>query len=236
MDSKMYQVTVFCDLSKAFDTISQEILLHELSVLGIRGPAYKWFESYLGSRRQYTKYKNAKSSSLYVKSGVPQGSILGPILFLIYINDIVCISNKLQFILYADDTTVIYQSRSLSDLLYIMNTELIHLSNWLKSNRLSLNIAKTNFMISVLLMTQPPTANIRMNGISLKQVNDVKFLGVVIDSKLKWKSHIEDVTAKLAKLRGVLFKLRNCMSVECMKQLYLSLVYPHLLHSSNSLG
>ena len=178
MDSKMYQVTVFCDLSKAFDTVSHKILLHKLSVLGIRGPAYKWFESYLGSRKQYTKFKNANSSSLSVKSGVPQGSILGPILFLIYINDIVRVSNKLQFILYADDTTIIYQSQSLSDLLNIINTELIHLSNWLKSNRLSLNIAKTNFMISAPLMTQQPTANIRMNEISLKQVIEVKFLGL----------------------------------------------------------
>ena len=103
----MFQLTVFCDLTKVFDTISHSILLQKLSVHGIRGIAQQWLKSYLDDRKQYTSFKNISSSCNVITCGVPQGSILGPILFLIYVHDIIHCSNKLKFLVFADDTTII---------------------------------------------------------------------------------------------------------------------------------
>ena len=130
----MFHLAVFCDLSKAFDTINHSILLKKLNTYGIRGPAYKWFNSYLADRKQFTVINETTSSYNNISCGVPQGSILGPLLFLIYINDITLCTKKLNFILFADDTNIFLQGRDLICLQNTMNTELQHVVSWLKSN------------------------------------------------------------------------------------------------------
>ena len=134
------------DLSKAFDTINHDILLYKLRNYGIRGTALSWFKSYLSNRQQYVFIDNNKSSMLNIRCGVPQGSILGPLLFLIYINDIMKSSSLISFILFADDTNILYSHKHLPELINTLNTELINVSSWFKCNKLSLNIAKTNFI------------------------------------------------------------------------------------------
>ena len=143
----MFQVC-FCDLSKAFDTISHSILLDKLLVYGIRGPAYNWFNSYLSHRKQYTAVHNTHSSLRVLKHGEPQGSVLGPVLFLIFINDITRSSDSLKLLLFADDTNIFLQGGNLNDIEFNLNRELVDLSNWLKSNKLTLNINETYFMVS----------------------------------------------------------------------------------------
>lgn len=106
IDNKEFQISLFCDLSKAFDCISHSILIKKLNIYGVRGVALQWFESYLGSRKQCTVVNNSVSSFSSLTHGVPQGSILGPILFLLYVNDITRTTNKLKFLLFADDTTI----------------------------------------------------------------------------------------------------------------------------------
>ena len=226
LDNKGYQITVFCDLSKAFDTISHSILLDRLEVFGIRGIALNWFKSYLGFRKQYTLYNNSSSSYTSVNCGVPQGSILGPILFLIYINDITRTTDKLKFLLFADDTTIFLHGRDPNHLQNILNLELVKVSNWIKNNKLTLNINKSHFMVSSPLMAQTPHIDIKIDNSSLSQVEMCKFLGVVIDSKLKFKEHVNEIITRISKLIGVLHKIRNSITAECLRMIYMSLAYP----------
>ena len=230
MDNRGYQISVFCDLSKAFDTISHDILLEKLKVYGIRDKALQWFRSYLSFRKQYTVYNCCSSSLSCVNYGVPQGSVLGPILFLLYINDITRCTDKLKFLLFADDTTIYIQGRDLNLIKRTLNLELKHVSNWMKCNKLTLNISKTHFMLSSPLLSQSININVFMDNVLLQQVEECKFLGIILDSKLKWKSQISSTITRISKLTGVFFKLRNTLTHECLRQIYLSLVYPHFLY------
>ena len=147
LDSGDYVLGVFLDLSKAFDTVNHDILLKKLTNMGIRGVAHKWFTSYLSNRSQYVSYNKTSSDVCNINCGVPQGSILGPLLFLIYINDMVNVSTSLLPILFADDTNVFLSGKNVNDLLNAMNLELEKISDWINCNKLSLNVSKTHYMV-----------------------------------------------------------------------------------------
>ncbi len=142
IDNRDFAIGIFIDLSKAFDTINHKILLSKLQYYGIRGVPLLWFDSYLTNRKQYVYYNNVSSSKSDIKCGVPQGSILGPLLFLLYINDIVKSSSILQFIIFADDTNLFFSSKNFIDLARTVNAELVKLSDWFCANKLSLNVKK----------------------------------------------------------------------------------------------
>lgn len=232
MDLKKFHLTVFCDFAKAFDTIPHDILLDKLHIYGIRGPAHKWFKSYLNHRRQYTMYYDQPSSVKNLCYGVPQGSILGPILFLIFINDLPRSSDKLRFLLFADDTTIFTEDYNLDNLSKTVNTELRKVYKWIQCNKLTLNIQKTHYMLSCSLMTETPSIQIKVNEIKLTQVDEAKFLGITIDSKLSFKPQIEEIKSKLSRMIGVFHKIRDQLDVECLLKIYSTLVYPHLLYCS----
>ena len=147
IDNKYYSLGIFIDLSKAFDTLNHDIMLGKLEYYGIRGQALFWFKSYLQNRSQYVTYNGCESPHLPISCGVPQGSILEPILFLIYINDIINVSELLHSILFADDTNLFAFHRDLNSLVDLINKELKVLSLWFKVNKLSLNVDKTVFMV-----------------------------------------------------------------------------------------
>ena len=147
MDKKLFSCGVFIDLKKAFDTVNHTILLDKLNYYGFRGIVNQWFSSYLSNRTQTTEIGSHISSKLNINCGVPQRSVLGPLLFLLYINDIQYCSSKLQFFLFADDTNALYAHKDLKTLELTVNAELLNLYNWLTSNKLSLNNKKSNYVI-----------------------------------------------------------------------------------------
>lgn len=147
LDENEYAIGLFLDLSKAFDTVNHNILIRKLSYYGIRGLPLQWIRSYLSNRKQYVSYNGHDSNLHDIECGVPQGSILGPLLFLIYINDLCYQSDVLYNILFADDSNFLVSGKNLHNLVHTMNTELCKLSEWFKCNRLSLNVKKTRFIV-----------------------------------------------------------------------------------------
>ena len=232
IDKNKYGCGIFIDLRKAFDTVNHEILLKKLDHYGIRGIPLEWFRSYLSNRKQYVFHNGESSKYQNITCGVPQGSVLGPLLFLIYINDLPNISNIFQFFLFADDTNIYCEADSPERLEFIINKELKKLHEWLIVNRLSLNIDKTNFVVFH-PYNKPLKHNITLKIYkkAILEKDHVKYLGVIIDSTLTWKNHIDNVSSKISKSIGLLYKIRHFVNMDIMRILYYSLVYPHLLYA-----
>ena len=231
-----YVIGVFLDFSKAFDTVDHKILLDKLYHYGVRGCAHKWFISYLTDRQQFVTYNGVKSRNQLIKCGVPQGSILGPLLFLIYINDLASVCECTFPILFADDSNLFISGRDPDLIMRTMNNELKELSLWLKANKLSLNIKKTHFMIFSSKNKPHPNICINIDGETINETAKTKFLGVIIDNKLSWKDHILYISGKLARGTGVLLKVRRYLMKETLISLYYSFVYPYLIYCNHVWG
>ena len=229
LSKKDHIIALFMDLSKAFDTIDHNILLHKLYNYGIRGIVWSWIKSYLSNRQQYVSIDGVKSPISPINCGVPQGSILGPLLFLIYINDIVNSSPILSFILFADDTNILLSHKNLGELINIMNLELINVSSWFKCNKLSLNISKTHFMhFQTTHRNLNLPQNIIIDDLPLNQKEHVKFLGITIDKHLSWGQHVINVSSSIAKGIGILHKLKHFLPAHSLVMIYNALILPYI--------
>lgn len=229
LNNKQFSIGIFIDLSKAFDTIDHSILIRKLQHYGIRGIALNWFKSYLQNRQQYVSIGDNNSYLQFVSCGVPQGSILGPLLFIVYINDIANVSKIANLIMFADDTNLFYSHDKLDVLCNDINYDLLKISLWFKLNKLSLNVKKTNFMIFRPKNKKLPNdeINIKIDDISVERVNHTKFLGVVINDKLTWDDHIKTILNKASKSIGIIYRIRHNIPSSTLINLYYTLVHPY---------
>ena len=186
-------------LSKAFDTVNQDILLTKLKYFGIKNNYINWFKSYLENRKQFVRFDNNNQSSLLsITCGVPQGSILGPLLFLLYVNDLYMASNVIKPIMFADDTNLFFSHKNIKELFKTMNQELIKIQQWFNANKLSLTIKKIKYsFFQDKIPFQLPKLDI--NNIKIKRENLMKFLGVLLDENMTWKNHISCIENKISK-------------------------------------
>ena len=235
LDKMETPFSIFIDLSKAFDTLNHSILLHKLHYYGFTGSAHDLIESYLSNRTQYVDINGTVSDSLMINTGVPQGSILGPLLFLIYMNDIANSSLLFNFLLYADDTTlsnsleiVISEHASYASILTKINRELTSVSTWLKANKLSINVDKSKYMIFHAPQKKVPILQIQIDGKDVERVFEFNFLGLTINENLNWKSHTNKIASKISKNIGILNKLKHFLPIDTKRLVYNSLILSHL--------
>ena len=241
LDKKHYVVGVFFDLSKAFDSLEHSILLDKLYNYGIRGIMLNWFSSYLADRSQYVCVNETSSPLKPINFGVPQGSVLGPLLFLLFINDIGNIPDiDGRPKLFADDTNLFISSSSLSTLEIKTQNSINAVSNWMLANRLTLNSDKTYYMLFSPFHTSnvmpANLINFSVNGSPITRVKSCKYLGVFLDDNLSWRVHINELCNQLRKYTGIFYKLSALVPPKILNMLYFSLIYPRLLYAIEIYG
>ncbi len=234
LSNKKSTCSIFIDLRKAFDTVDHAILISKLEKYGIRGLPASLIKSYLTNRTQITIVNGIRSHEKNVLCGVPQGSILGPLFFLLYINDLPS-STSFKVKLFADDACLIKSNEDEKALQVEVNNELSKVNDWLKVNKLSLNYEKTNFMIFSNKKTKTDI-KIKIDGVFLNKVNSTKYLGVILDDKLNWSSHVSYVHSKLCKASHIISKLRYYVSLSALKMVYYSLVHSHISYCISAWG
>ena len=220
LDQKKVACGIFVDLQKAFDTVNHEILLKKLSHYGFRGFINDWFRSYLFQRKQRVCLNGFESDTKMILHGVPQGSVLGPFLFLLYINDLhKCIKFSSTYH-FADDTNILNISDNYSRLEKEINYDLKFLNNWLLANKISLNTDKTELIIFHKVRSVVPNLKIVLNGKKLTHSPVIKYLGVYLDDTLMGTAHCEEIVKKLSRANGIIAKTRHFVPHEHLKNIY----------------
>ena len=222
MDNGDTPIGIFLDSSKAFDTLYHNILLHKLKHYGLSKNSTGLIKKYLENSMQYVNFDNVNSHHQKISTGVPHGSILGPLLFLIYVNDRHNSSKLFQFILFADDTTFLAKKGMNNNLI---NRELCKISIWFKVNKLSLNVPKSK----CILFHQPRNKIIEPEIIITG--NNFNFLGLIINKHLNWNDHIDHISLKISRVTGILTRLRHTVPIDVLLLLYNFLLLPHINYS-----
>ena len=260
LDNKQHTLAIYLDFRKAFDTVNHPILIRKLNTIGIRGIALNWFSSYLKDRKHCVKINDTKSDLKTCNIRVPQGSILGPILFLIYINDLPQLNAMMKTILYADDTTLLFTGNNITEVTNFVNNKLVDVHDWLIQNRLSINLDKTYACVytnlmkiteiendnendSEILYTDRTNTKMKLDNVILNEtpikynINDpIKYLGIKIDTSLTFVKHIAHISSKISKTIGIFYKLRYIIPEKSLINLYYSLIYPYLIYCNTIWG
>ena len=231
-DESKFTLGIFIDLSKAFDTVDHKILTKKLELYGIKDCNLRWFESYLSNRKQFITYGDKQTNIESITCGVPQGPILGPLLFLIFVNGLHKVTKYLDPIMFADDTNFFCSHKNIKTLFQIVNSELKLVTEWFLGIKLSLNAKKTKCVLfhKVIMCDSLPLQlpAMTLNNIKIKRKNSVKFLGVIIDENLTWKNHIEVVENKISKNIGVLYGASHLLDFKNLLKIYFFFIHIYI--------
>ena len=243
MDKGQYTAMVIIDLKKAFDTVDHDILLKKLTKYGTIGLENTWFASYLDNRMQFCRVNGVSSKLDNINGGVPQDSCLGPLLFLIYINYLPFSLQSSQVTMYADDTTISYSSNSIDDLNDNLNRNLNCLKQWLRGNKLSLNVIKTQAMV---LGSRPnlkkipegkvQSPSLAIGDAQIESVEKTKYLGIQLDQHLFWDEHTRFLRVKASRAIGFLKYAKRILPQETLGQTYSGIVEPHFRYCCSVWG
>ena len=235
IDCKKLNLTIFLDLRKAFDTVDHKIMVEKLRRYGIRNTAGNWFQSYLDHRKQFCSVNGQRSKTSEVTCGIPQGSCLGPLLFIIYLNDFEKCLKFSQANIYADDTSVTIASDDVEKLVFEAQQELLNLSEWMRINKLSPNPAKTEYMVighSRKVNALNISSTLTLNDSDIKRVTKTKSLGVTVDENLKWDEQYKIVKGKICGGLASLKKLKNIIPQTKLCSVYYAIVESHLRYAN----
>ena len=221
---------VFFDFRRAFEIIDRDVLLKKLEKIGLRGTVLQWFRSYLSNRKQAVKFGNNISSSQEVQYGVPQGSVLGPILFLLYINDIAKVVQDCQIQMFADDTLLYCVGDDINVINGILNNELENIYEWLGRNSLNSNLEKTKCMVRKNKYCDSKSLNIVINNNVVENVAEFEYLGVIIDTNLSFSRHCEYVAKKVSKKVSFLSRMGKFLSTRTKLLVYKTIIAPHFAY------
>ena len=238
LDEGKFACGVFVDFQKAFDTVNHSILLGKLHHYGIRGLALNWFKSYLSNREQFVSVLGFDSDKLIMKHGVPQGSVLGPLLFLIYINDLHRSIHDATTYHFADDTNLLAIDSCSHSIQTKLNRDLKNLYKWLLANKISLNAAKTELVIFRKPATINPTIKLKINGCRIAPSSNIKYLGVHLDEFLTGEAHCNQLQKKLNRAKGMIAKSRHYLSnrEQNLLAIYHSIYASHLIYGCQIWG
>ena len=231
LNKRQISILLLIDFSKAFDMVDHTILLWKLEYYGIRGLAQQWLKSYLSNRKQFVSINGSNSGEECITYGVPQGSILGPLLFIIYINDIPEIACFAKFILYADDANIILTGDNIDDLYKQLINLTTTLLKWVNCNGLALNLKKTKYMIFSRSRVELPHSFV-ISNMPIERKSEARFLGVIIDESLKWSRHVKTVLSKMSRYIGIMYKIKKLLPLKSRLQVFNSFIQSHVHYCS----
>ena len=228
--AKMQSTGIFLDLSKAFDTLDHDILIKKLERYGIRGDVKKWFISYLSDRSLVAKVNTKPNTTIYsepfkIEYGAAQGSCLGPLLFIIFCNDIKYLPIYGNLILFADDTTLLNHHKNRNFLDFTLQHDMEMLREWFNVNKLSLNLTKT---VMINFWPNSTTTHIKLNEKTIPLVSNTKFLGVFLDDTLNWKHHIANMHSKLTANKHLIRVNKSLLTIDALRKIYFAHIHSHL--------
>ena len=235
LNNNQLHLALYLDFSKAFDTVNHDILMSKLFHMGFRNEIYSWLKSYLSNRRQFVAINDNISKTSSTNTGVPQGSTLGPLLFILYINDMTNSLNNTKILHFADDSTLYKSYNKNTDISQQTNNELYSINNWLLANKLYLNVNKTKYMI-INNRDKPPDLDLKIGNSQIERCYEHKFLGVHIDDRLTFSTHTSKLSAKISRGLGVIRRMNQIVPKDVIRQLYYAFIYSNFTYAITTYG